>query len=113
MTLGEVITQYRFDHGVSQKDFASRAGLSAAQICRLEKGVNSKGVSFSNPTVTTIQKCARAMNMPFDKLYNMLFDGDMTVQRMSRLEYDLLKAYRESESAVQQVILDILHVTKR
>lgn len=113
MTLGEMITQYRFDHGMSQKEFAARAGMSTAQICRLEKGINSKGASFSNPTVTTIQKCARAMNVPFDKLYNQLFDGDMTVQRMSRLEYDVMKAFRESDSAVQNVILDILHITRK
>lgn len=113
MTLGEMILQYRYDHGMSQKEFATRAGVSTAQICRLEKGINSKGSTFSNPTVTTIQKVAKAMNMPFDKLYNMLFDGDMTVQRMSRLEYDVLKAFRESDTAIQNVILDILHITRK
>lgn len=112
MQLGEVITQYRYDHGMSQREFAARAGISTAQICRLEKGMNSKGSTFLNPTVTTIQKCARAMNVPFEKLYNQLYDGEITVQKMSRLEFDLLKAFRESDALIQQAVMDILHLHK-
>lgn len=60
MTLGDMIKGYRESHGLSQRAFARRAGLSNAQISFLEKGVSPSGKPFE-PSFDTIRKVARAM----------------------------------------------------
>lgn len=40
MTLRDLISAYRKDHGLSQRQFANQCGLSNGYISMLEKGIN-------------------------------------------------------------------------
>lgn len=40
MTLGEIIVKYRLEHGLSQRQFALRCGLSNGYIAMIEKNRN-------------------------------------------------------------------------
>lgn len=84
MKVGDVIREYREIHGMSQRTFARRAGLSNAQIAFLERGYGSNGKPFE-PTFETLRKVARAMGTTAESLmydceefYLTLSDNDLT-----------------------------------
>ena len=54
MKLGDVIREYREIHGMSQRTFARKCGLSNVQIAFLERGYGSNGKPFE-PTFETIR----------------------------------------------------------
>lgn len=72
MRLGEIINEYRSKNRMSMDEFAKRSGLSKAYIGFLEKGFHPKTLNPINPSVDAINKCARAMNMDFSTLFNMM-----------------------------------------
>lgn len=76
-TLGEIINEYRKTHKMSMDDFANKSELSKAYISMLEKNYNPKSKKKIIPTIDTIAKCAKAMNMDFDELFNAL--GTQTI----------------------------------
>ena len=75
--LGDIIKEYRKLHRMSMDSFAERAGLSKPYISMLEKTFNPKSRKKIIPTIDTISKCAKAMNMDFDELFNAL--GTQTI----------------------------------
>ena len=75
--LGDIIKEYRKSHRMSMDSFAERAGLSKPYISMLEKNFNPKSRKKIIPTIDTISKCAKAMNMDFDELFNAL--GTQTI----------------------------------
>lgn len=70
--IGYIIKEYRKLHRMSMDAFAERAGLSKPYISMLEKNYNPKSKKKIIPTIDTISKCAKAMNMDFDELFNEL-----------------------------------------
>lgn len=60
MKIGQLISEYREAHGLSQRDFARRADLSSAVISFIEKGVRENGEPYI-PRLETVRKIARAM----------------------------------------------------
>lgn len=48
LTLGRFLTAWRMSDGISQKEFAEKIGISAANLCDIEKG--RKGVSIYKAT---------------------------------------------------------------
>ena len=71
MTLGEEIKKYRAEHGMTMDEFALKSGLSKSYISRLEKNTNTRGSGIT-PTISAIDKVAKAMNVPFDILFRRL-----------------------------------------
>ena len=63
MTLGEYIKQYRADHDMSIRSFASMVGMSVQQICNIENGVGSDGKPIQSSTMKTYKKIADALGM--------------------------------------------------
>ena len=98
MTLGEVIKEYRLsrDDEMSIRNFAIKSGLSASYICMLEKGIDQRGNVIA-PTIQTIDKVAKAMNVSFDDVFNRL-NGDVTVNSaeddISQAEASIIQMYR-------------------
>lgn len=76
MRLGDIIHKYRESHDMSMGDFAKLANVSKAYIGFLEKGINPKTGKDFAPSIKTIQSVAKAMNMDFDELFNMI-DGNV------------------------------------
>lgn len=111
MRIGEYVTQYREQHGLSQRAFAQRAGLSNVIIGFLERGERTNGDPYI-PKVGTVRKVARAMGMSAEQLaaecddYNgldipvgleetsMIEDFLRELQNQSPDEAMLIQAYR-------------------
>ena len=70
--LGKIIKEYRDDNKLSMDDFANKTGLSKPYIAMLEKNFNPKSKKEIIPTVDTIAKCAKAMDIEFNDLFNVL-----------------------------------------
>lgn len=70
--LGKIIKEYRDDNKLSMDDFANKTGLSKPYIAMLEKNFNPKSQKEIIPTVDTIAKCAKAMGIEFNDLFNVL-----------------------------------------
>ena len=51
MTLKDLIIEYRNDHGLSQRQFATACGLSNGYISMLEKGMNPNTKLPVTPTL--------------------------------------------------------------
>lgn len=63
MTLGEIISNYRNVNQISMDEFAKRSDLSKGYISMLEKNKNPKTNKPIVPSMDTIWKVSRAMNM--------------------------------------------------
>lgn len=78
MTLGEIILNYRAEHGLSQRQFALRCGLSNGYIAMIEKNKNpstGKPIAIGLPQLMSI---AKVMGMYTDELMRMA-DGNTPV----------------------------------
>jgi transcriptional regulator with XRE-family HTH domain len=73
--LGEIIYNYRQENHVSMEEFAKLAGLSKPYISMLEKNQNSRTGKPIVPSVLTLKKVARVLNMTFDQIIRALDDG--------------------------------------
>lgn len=110
MKIGEVIKQYREEHGLSQRAFARHCGLSNAQISWLEVGVGSNGKPVK-PTFDTVRKVAKGMGISAEMLISRCedFELDLTdtieqtpltqrfideLNERTPDEYMLIQAYR-------------------
>ena len=77
--LGKIIKEYRNDNKLSMDDFANKTGLSKPYIAMLEKNYNPKSKKVIVPTVETIAKCAKAMDIEFNDLFNVLNPGNSII----------------------------------
>ena len=73
MYLGEIIKQYRLEHGISQQTFADKCGLSKPYISQLENNYNPKTQEPVAPSSDTFIKVAKAMGI---SLKDLLEDVD-------------------------------------
>lgn len=80
MRVGEVITKYREEHRLSQREFARRCGLSNAQIAFMERGYGTTGKPFE-PTFDTLRKVARAMGTTPEVLMAECDEFRLTLRR--------------------------------
>ena len=85
MTLGDIIKEYRSQHGMSMDDFSQRSGISKAYISLLEKNRHPRTGMPIIPSVGTINKAAIGMGMDFNDLFFMI-DGNVDVSPLAALE---------------------------
>lgn len=78
MILGDLIKEYRREHGCSMDQFAKMTGLSKAYISILERNINPVNNKPVIPSLETIKAVAQAINMDFNDVIAML-DGDQKV----------------------------------
>lgn len=72
MTLGDIIKEYRTDHGMNMRDFATKSGLSRAYVSLLERNINPKTGKEITPSVEIIKKVADAVGKSFDEVFNSI-----------------------------------------
>ncbi len=88
MTLGTYLIQLRSEKGYSQRDFAEKCGVSAAEISRIESGKRLK------PSPTLLKAMAQALGVEYsdlmklagyieekheeDKIFELVFKDDET-----------------------------------
>lgn len=78
MILGDLIKNYRREHGYSMEQFAKMTGLSKAYISILERNVNPVNNKPVIPSLETIKAVAQAINMDFNEVIALL-DGNQPV----------------------------------
>lgn len=74
MTLGEFVKQYRDEHSLSLRDFAARAGLSAAYLSMLENNCNPRTGAAMAPKLETYKKISAASGVSFPDLFRIVED---------------------------------------
>ena len=62
--IGENIKRIRKDKGISQDRLSKLADVTHTTLAKIESGVNS------NPTIKTLQKIAKALDVKVDDLLN-------------------------------------------
>lgn len=107
MKIGDVIKEYREEHGLSQVEFAKRCGLSDVVISFIERGQRSNGKPYL-PKFETVRKLARGMGTSAESLISQCDDFNLDIsvgmeetplfadliQSQSIDEIMLLQAYR-------------------
>lgn len=78
MTLGEVIKQFREEHGISQRRFALKCNVSNGYISMLERGKNPKTDKPIDTSLPTLKAMASVMGMSLNDLLTLV-DDDMMV----------------------------------
>lgn len=61
-SMRKMIADSRFDLGMSLQIVANRAGITKSHLWNLEQGRSN------NPTIRTVYRLAKALNIPFDAL---------------------------------------------
>ena len=72
MKIGDMIFKYRTEHSMSMEEFAKKADVSKPYISMLEKGINHKTGKPFIPTVPTLKRLAKALNISFSDLLKTL-----------------------------------------
>ena len=72
MYIGEIIKNYRIEHHLSQRAFASRTSLSPSYINTLEKIYNPKTNKAYSVTTDVAKEIANAMNLSIEELLTKL-----------------------------------------
>ena len=75
MFLGDLIKKYRDEHGISQRDFAKKSGLSYTYISALEKNKDYRTGKPISPTLETVKCVARGLNISIDDVLKILDDN--------------------------------------
>jgi len=107
MTLGEYIKAYREMHGWSQREFASRAGLSNTYISNLEKGIEKAGAT-KTPSFETYKAIARATGCTARDLIELLDDTVVELPSFTPEEQQMITLFRKASGRDQKLIMDIL-----
>ena len=76
MTLGELVSKYRKEKGLSLQDFATLVGTSRGYIHILEKGVNPATGKPAVPGTKTLTSIAETMGMDLPSLLELLSSQD-------------------------------------
>jgi len=79
MTLSSFIKLYRDEHGLSQRQFAIRCGVSNGYISMLEREYNPSTGEPAIPSLIMLRKIAAGMGITLDDLFAQVDDMPVTV----------------------------------
>ena len=85
MLLGELITTYRNETGMSQRQFAMACGLSNGYISMLEKNENPKTGLPIKPNIDQLIKIANAMGLTLTELLQKADDMPVTLTDIRKI----------------------------
>ena len=83
MKLGGLIKEYRDEHGISQRQFATACGLSNGYISMLEKGENPKTGKPVTPTLQQLKKLADGMGMTMMDMLDRVDDMPIDITEVA------------------------------
>lgn len=105
MTLKDLIIEYRNDHGLSQRQFATACGLSNGYISMLEKEINPNTKLPVTPTLPKLKQLASGMGMSLTDL--LVKVDDMPVELILD-DADSKKLVPEIEDELDAEIMKII-----
>ena len=114
MTLGDIVKNYRAEHGLSLREFSRISGVSNGYISMLEKNEHPKTKKPIVPSIEKMRCIANAMGMSFDSLLDMI-DSDQPISikkenspapSLTSLESDLLNKYRRLNSEGRKKLIE-------
>lgn len=105
MTLKDLIIEYRNDHGLSQRQFATACGLSNGYISMLEKEMNPNTKLPVTPTLPKLKQLASGMGMSLTDL--LVKVDDMPVELILD-DADSKKLVPEIEDKLDAEIMKII-----
>lgn len=105
MTLKDLIIEYRNDHGLSQRQFATACGLSNGYISMLEKEMNPNTKLPVTPTLPKLKQLASGMGMSLTDL--LVKVDDMPVELILD-DADSKKLVPEIEDELDAEIMKII-----
>lgn len=79
MTLGKIIKEYRENHQLSQRQFASLCDVSNGYISMLEDERNPKTNEPIVPSIATMKKLAKAMGISLNELMSTADDMEISM----------------------------------
>ena len=92
MKLGDLIREYRKQHGLSQRQFAINCDVSNGYVSMLERGINPKTGKPVTPNLYQLKKLADVMGMSITDILEIA--DDMPVDLVT--EAELLSAAKMS-----------------
>ena len=105
MTFKDLIIEYRNDHGLSQRQFATACGLSNGYISMLEKEMNPNTKLPVTPTLPKLKQLASGMGMSLTDL--LVKVDDMPVELVLD-DADSKKLVPEIEDELDAEIMKII-----
>lgn len=114
MTLGDIVKNYRTEHGLSLREFSRISGVSNGYISMLEKNEHPKTKKPIVPSIEKMRCIANAMGMSFDSLLDMI-DSDQPISikkenapapSLTSSESDLLNKYRRLNSEGRKKLVE-------
>lgn len=128
MKLGDLIVQYRAEHSLSQRQFASSCGLSNGYISMLEKGKNPATSRPVTPTIPQLKKLAGGMGVTLMDLLDRVDDMPIDINSneagspvqlsvfeqghpsdLCAEERDLLRKFRCLDDRGKSAVLNVLN----
>lgn len=105
MKIGERVATYRESHGMSQREFARKCGLSSVIISYLERGERSNGDPYL-PKFDTIRKIARGMGTSAEQLISECEDFDLNLA-VGMEETPIYEDLSQSQSADENMLIQV------
>ena len=114
MTLGDIVKNYRTEHGLSLREFSRISGVSNGYISMLEKNEHPKTKKPIVPSIEKMRCIANAMGMSFDSLLDMI-DSNQPISirkenapapSLTSSESDLLSKYRRLNSEGRKKLVE-------
>lgn len=111
MKLHELITKYRDDHNITQRQFANMCDLSNTYLKVIEDNYNPKTEKPPVISIATMRKIAKGMGMSLQSLTDVI-EGDCVASVdeavLSDDERDLLMFYRDMSINDKHFILSLV-----
>jgi len=104
--LGLHIRELRQNTGMSQEELALRAGLNAAHLGQIERGLKK-------PTIETINRIAEALEIPIVKLFHFKEDVIPSITQSSENLNKIVAQLTPMTDSEQRYILKMIKVFKR
>lgn len=114
MKLGDIIREYRQTHGLSMGEFATLSGLSKPYISMLESNKNSRDGKPIVPSIGTLLKAAKAMNISLNEILSMLGENQRInlAPEINEKQTELIKGYNELNADGQILLMGMLNLLR-
>lgn len=118
MKIGEIIKQYRNEHGYSLREFAKLSGVSNSYISMLESGKHPRSGRPIVPTLTKLNQIADAMGLRVDDLVSAMDDTPVKIDDdggfyVSPLEKQIILRFRALPYGERNMLLRSLGLEEK